>query len=53
MSVSITVLNNIVGDGHLLDSETVATRATSYWNTASGLKNYAGYRIARVPRKSR
>ena len=34
MPVSITALNEIVGREHLLDSETVATRATSYWNPA-------------------
>ena len=34
MPVSITALSEIVGDGQLLDSEAVATRATSYWNPA-------------------
>jgi FAD/FMN-containing dehydrogenase len=34
LSVSIDALDGIVGSGQLLDSESVASRATSYWNSA-------------------
>jgi len=34
LSVSIAALDGIVGHGQLLDSQSVASRATSYWNPA-------------------
>jgi FAD/FMN-containing dehydrogenase len=34
LPLSIAALDGIVGSGQLLDSESVASRATSYWNSA-------------------